>query len=386
MRFDIILCHLGALYYRLLVLVSLHLDEQLLNQAAARSGVLDKTELIHAGLRALIAGSDNASEAQPPPGATATTTPSPTSAIAAGTTSVNTTGPSAAPSAPASTEANTGSVPEFFGPFLVSKRAITADQLAQAEAHVSQRNARLGELAVERGLLSNDDAVAINRKQREIDSPFGEIAVADGALTRFQVDQLLELQKQRRVRIGDAVVAIGAMAEDEIEGYFREYQLRAQEQSAKPDGATATVSAPPFVDAFLSSLPKVARRSAQLQLKVGGGHPVTERSKLEYSVLMEIQGSPGFEITMSANEELAQVLMIGVLGEGFADMDDPSFFDDSLGEFLTLIAAQTIKVLNEDGADLRLQSPCFEFEYPNEGIAYPLMCPQGQGTIVFRER
>ena len=76
---------------------------------------------------------------------------------------------------------------EFFGQFLVKEGAITVEQLREALDLMASENLRLGQVAVEQGLLSESEANDINREQRYTDKPFGSIAVKLGLITAVQL-------------------------------------------------------------------------------------------------------------------------------------------------------------------------------------------------------
>ena len=53
---------------------------------------------------------------------------------------------------------------------------------------------KLGLIAVSEGMLTLDQADAINRMQQVMDKRFGDIAVEKGYLTEAQVNSLLKMQ------------------------------------------------------------------------------------------------------------------------------------------------------------------------------------------------
>ena len=64
---------------------------------------------------------------------------------------------------------------KFFGQYLLLEGAVTADQLRSALELMEREHRMLGELAVEAGLLSAEDAGTINREQLNRDLPFGNV-------------------------------------------------------------------------------------------------------------------------------------------------------------------------------------------------------------------
>ena len=68
----------------------------------------------------------------------------------------------------------------FFGEFLTSNNKLKSEQLGSALELVQSKNKKLGDLAIERGMVSSQQANDLNRKQREVDKPFGMLAVEAG--------------------------------------------------------------------------------------------------------------------------------------------------------------------------------------------------------------
>ncbi|MBT6492190.1 MAG: chemotaxis protein CheX, partial [Deltaproteobacteria bacterium] len=72
---------------------------------------------------------------------------------------------------------------KFFGQYLLLEGAVSAEQLRSALELMEREHRMLGELAVEAGILSAEDAGTINREQLNRDLPFGMLAVEKGMLT-----------------------------------------------------------------------------------------------------------------------------------------------------------------------------------------------------------
>ena len=83
---------------------------------------------------------------------------------------------------------------QLFGKYLVEKQIITLDEYrASIEKQLSVR-VKLGTIAIAEGLLSEEDVDMINKLQMQFDKRFGDIAQEKGLLTDAQIRELLRKQ------------------------------------------------------------------------------------------------------------------------------------------------------------------------------------------------
>ena len=80
---------------------------------------------------------------------------------------------------------------QFFGNYLLSKQAVTTDQLVHAIQEQHTKHLRLGTLAMHAGLLTALQVDNVVIRQTHEDRLFGEIAIEEGLLTEEQVEELL---------------------------------------------------------------------------------------------------------------------------------------------------------------------------------------------------
>ncbi len=106
-----------------------------------------------------------------------------------------------------------------FGEYLISKGVIDREDLDVALKLQTEKSLRLGVLAVEDGLLTEQQLSAILDRQREAEDTglFGEIAVNMNLLSKEQVNQLLDKQKEYDKIIGQILVLSGAISRNEKE-------------------------------------------------------------------------------------------------------------------------------------------------------------------------
>ena len=86
-----------------------------------------------------------------------------------------------------------------FGLYLKNKGIISADQLVAALEAQLETLPRIGQLALEEGIISPRDIFDVLRAQRESpDERFGDLAIEMGLMTRNELMRLLMIQADRK--------------------------------------------------------------------------------------------------------------------------------------------------------------------------------------------
>lgn len=121
-----------------------------------------------------------------------------------------------------------------FGLYLKQRGIISSEQLVAAIEAQLKSLTRIGQLALEEGLLAPRDVFDVLRAQSE--SPhkrFGEIAIELGLLTREELLMLLVIQADRRPQIADVLVHQGVLTQEQMQRELAEFRdLRAKQRAA----------------------------------------------------------------------------------------------------------------------------------------------------------
>ncbi len=106
-----------------------------------------------------------------------------------------------------------------FGDYLIEKGKINREDLDVALKLRTETGIRLGVLAMDDGLLTEQQLNAILDHQREVAEAglFGEIAINMKFLSKQQVDELLEKQKEYEKMVKKVLVLSGAFSDNEKE-------------------------------------------------------------------------------------------------------------------------------------------------------------------------
>ncbi len=113
---------------------------------------------------------------------------------------------------------------QFFGNYLLSKQAVTKEQLILAIEEQHIRHLKVGTLAIHAGLMTTEQVDQVLMRQAHENKRFGELAVDAGFLTKEQVMTLLHEQIPIYLLIGERLVANGALTDAQLEELILSYQ------------------------------------------------------------------------------------------------------------------------------------------------------------------
>jgi len=273
---------------------------------------------------------------------------------------------------------------EFFGQFLVKEGAITVEALREALDLMGTENLRLGQVAVEQGLLSESEANDINREQRYTDKPFGSIAVKLGLITEVQLRDLLKVQNQRRVRIGEALVRLKYLTAENLVSELRKFKSEDQRVAVQPRDLPGYLDDNRIAEYVLELVPRVALRTSRVQIKVP--HHCTKIERLAPKIIASvlIRSEQSLRVALSSDEEFAHALTDGVFGQAPSEVLPNEMLDDALGEFLNMLAGNALSGLEQEGIPCELDPPIRGIP-PLGGYAFDLNTTNGSATLILSE-
>lgn len=112
-----------------------------------------------------------------------------------------------------------------FGLYLKKKGIVTAEQLVAALEAQLTTMPRIGQLALEEGLISPRDIFDVLRAQRESpDVRFGDLAIEMGLMTRDEVMRLLMIQANRKRPLAEVFVAEGMLSQERMDEEMAEFR------------------------------------------------------------------------------------------------------------------------------------------------------------------
>src|SRR4051794_8368736 len=120
-----------------------------------------------------------------------------------------------------------------FGLYLKKKGIISAEQLVDAlEAQLASMP-RIGQLALEEGIVSPREIFEILLAQSSSPSEmFGELAIQMGFMTRNELMQLLMIQADRKQPLEEVLVAQGVLSEQDAAAQMLEFRRSMAKKTA----------------------------------------------------------------------------------------------------------------------------------------------------------
>jgi hypothetical protein len=132
-----------------------------------------------------------------------------------------------------------------FGLYLKKKGIISAEQLVAALEAQLATLPRIGQLALEEGIISPRDIFNVLQAQRRSpDVRFGDLAIEMCLMTRNELMRLLMIQADRKRPLADVFVTEGLLSEQLVDREMAEFrQLQANRRVANAN-ASKIVPAP----------------------------------------------------------------------------------------------------------------------------------------------
>ena len=273
---------------------------------------------------------------------------------------------------------------KFFGQFLVLEGAITAGELRSAVDLSESENMLIGELATEAKLISEEQALELNRQQLRKDKPFGELAIAEGLLTEDQLNGLLKKQGEMRLRLGEACVRLGYLDQTSINELLRKFHEDQAPYSVNEVDLPGDLSGNLAAAFVLNFFPRMTMRVSRIHVKVS---PLPDDGLPDqpHKASIELQGERGLKIMLGAGDDYASKLLTGMHrimgGDAPGETEvEAADLQDILGSFLDIVAGNALEVLAADGVKLEV-SPTELGGEVQSGISFQIVTTHGSPTL-----
>ncbi len=261
----------------------------------------------------------------------------------------------------------------YLGRFLVEQGCITEAQLDDGLRFQREHNQRIGQVAVDRGVLSPDAVRTICRQQREDAGLFGEIAVRQRRLSRRAVDELLFFQKVHHTYLGEALLQCGHISQDQYQALLGRYYTLRDEGRVSLRYLNEFFCENKVLDSLVQALSRAVRRFADEPLDIDGVGVALAMDRFPVRAL--ITGKTGANRPLSAVAGLSEALAVRV-GQGLSrgELQGPKgffkaithYFSDLLRENGLLLVGERLRLSRDLAADpadcafVRLTAPSGE--------------------------
>ncbi|MEE0687076.1 MAG: hypothetical protein UEA60_10575 [Lachnospiraceae bacterium] len=252
----------------------------------------------------------------------------------------------------------------ILGNYLVGSGKISSEQLEVVVEQLDKIRVKLGLIAVAEGMMTLAQAEEVNRLQSVMDKRFGDIAIEKGYLTDDQIGNLLKAQGNTYMSFVQSLVNEGFVRMEEIDTIFDGY--REGNGFTKSDMETLKSDEPErIVPLFLT--PETMKHQDVIGVAVRtiircvdrhmyiGKVSVKEDCEIKNAAIQEVKGEGGYT-TAFAEQYGGLLKLASIFGqEDFDRMDVDAL--DAVGEFLNCVNGLHASALSQNGAILELMPP-----------------------------
>ena len=275
---------------------------------------------------------------------------------------------------------------KFFSQFLILENIVKDDQLQAAISEAGVSHKTLGQLAVDSGFITSQNAIDLNQEQLKRDMPFGALAKEKGLLTEEQLVELVKTQSAQHIKVGEALLKLGYVTEPELDGILERYQ------AAKSGKSNVLANVEEFkghrvADFVANSFPRMTMRLARIHIKVGEATSLKEASFKDFAASIYMKGGDnGLRIGLSADQDFANEVIRGMTRIMSGDEDiqfgqEKGDYEDLLGGFLDILAGHAVATLESEGIRLEMGTP--DFGIPDgDGFAFAIGSTTGQAVLI----
>lgn len=258
---------------------------------------------------------------------------------------------------------------QFLGNYLLNNGLITKDQFSSCMEYMRANRVKLGLVAESEGLITRAQADELNRLQMQTDKRFGDLAVEKGYLTDTDISHLLQLQGS------PYLIFVQALEENNI--LSRDKCLKLVSQFQKDAGLTKTALEaikcgdfdrllPSFIDtdkerylAILSLALRNIVRFVSPYIRIERAEQATAYSA-RYIAYQKTTGAYEGFLGFGSNDDAILTIADGYAGEYFEKPDMDAL--DSVGEFTNCINGLNATELSYREVQIDMLPPEFLFD------------------------
>lgn len=250
------------------------------------------------------------------------------------------------------------------GNYLVEKGIISGEQLKDVLAEKSKVRVKLGLIAVAEGLMTPEEADRVNRLQTVMDKRFGDIAVERGYLTEGHVEALLKKQGNAYLAFAQALEDQQLMSVDQLEQYMIDFQVENQMTTSELEDLKSgdvdrilPLYIPASCDKFLNAAGTALRtimRCVDVEIYPEKAF-IAQSFKAENGATQYIDGEHSLKVGLTGNGQ-ALLPTASIFGkEDFEEVNEDAL--DAVGELLNCINGLYASALSQTGVSLELYPP-----------------------------
>ncbi|MCR5797368.1 MAG: chemotaxis protein CheX [Eubacterium sp.] len=258
---------------------------------------------------------------------------------------------------------------QFMGNYLIQNGHISQDQFNTCMEYMKANRVKLGLLAETEGLLTRNQSEELNRLQMQSDKRFGDLAIEKGYLTETDIDHLLQLQGSPYLIFIQALEENSIMSREKINNYVLEFQKDAGLTNTAMEAiksADIDNVIPAYVntrDGNYMNLISLALRNivrfVSTYIRIDTAELATSYSA-KYIALQRIKGDFNGFLGFASNDDSILTIANGYAGEYFEKPDEDAL--DSVCEFTNCINGLHATELSYEDVVIDMLPPEFKFD------------------------
>ena len=255
-------------------------------------------------------------------------------------------------------------VSSIVGNYLVDHGIISFEQFMDLLAEQQKVRVKLGLIAVAEGLMTQDEADRVNNLQAVMDKRFGDIAVEKGYLTDGQVEALLKKQGNAYLAFAQALENQQLLTVEQLEQYMIDFQrdnnlTLSDMEDLKSDDVDRIIPLymPTGYDKYLNAAGTALRtimRCVDNEIYPEKAY-ITEKCEGENAATQYMDGEQSVTCGMIGKGQ-ALLPVASIFGkEQFSEVNEDAL--DAIGELLNCINGLYASALSQSGVSMELYPP-----------------------------
>jgi len=255
----------------------------------------------------------------------------------------------------------------IFANYLVNTGMLKETDLDSIFATQDEKRARLGVIAISENLLTIDQVEEINQLQAVYDKRFGDLAVEKGYLTDEQVSRLLFLQGNSFLTFIQSIIDLEILSMDQVNSALAEYQ-KENSFTLMDMESLKSCDTDRIISIFLYEQPELLTKLSGIMVRtiarlidyhVYIKRPtVVQEMPITCCSMQELLGDHTILTALSGDSEAMTKAAIGFAGDGFIDNDEDAL--DAMCEVINCVNGLFATQVGQEGIDVDMASPKFE--------------------------
>ena len=281
----------------------------------------------------------------------------------------------------------------IIGKYLLEKGRLTKEQLSIAYDIQESRRAKLGVIAVSEKLMTVAQAEEINALQATMDKRFGDLAIERGYITEIQCGYLLSLQQNEFMTFTSALVEKKIMTLEEVDSMISEYQQEKQftdEQMTILKNCDVDMIVPMFTDSDDEEYNAIFRygikniyRLVDTHLSIGNAYTVGN-VKAECVAYQSFSGDVTATVALIGKNADLQKMAKSYTKEEFIETEEDAL--DAMCELINCINGLYATDRSKKGKKIDLEPPYFLTKFgeidADEVKVMPVYCAGAEVLLV----